>query len=131
MPPFSLPMHILVVEHKRVIASQVTKLLVAWGHEITYCGHDGHQVLDLVERRPPDLLLTGLYLKGSMPGLELIDRLWARWDIPVVVLSGTDPGDLPAAWRDRPGLFFLAKPFLPSQLYGIIEEVWGDSDVDP
>ncbi|MDX2248323.1 MAG: response regulator [Bacteroidia bacterium] len=115
-------MRIFAVEHKQVLASQITKLLVEWGHEITYCGNDGYKVLEMVSHHPPDLILTGLYLKGPMNGIELIDRLWTRWEIPVVVLSGADLGDFPAAWQDRPGFFFLAKPFIPSQLCGIIEK---------
>ncbi|MCB0851091.1 MAG: response regulator [Bacteroidetes bacterium] len=117
-----MPKRILAVEHKQVLATHITRLLVGRGHEITYCGNDGHKVLEMVSHNPPDLILTSLYLKGPMNGIELIDRLWVRWEIPVVVISGPDPSDLPAAWQDRPEFFFLGKPFLPGQLCDIIEK---------
>ena len=115
-------MRILLVENQRVIARQTTKLLRDWGHDIVYCGHEGSTLLGQVDHHPPDLILTGFYLRGSMQAVELVERLWTRWDIPVVVLSGADPTALPAAWHHKPGLFFLSKPFLPTQLYDIIEE---------
>lgn len=115
-------LRILLAENQRVIASQAISLLRGWGHEITYCGHDGHKVLAAVSHRPPDLILTGFRLKGSMQGIELVSRLQARWDIPVVVVSGVTFEELPAAWRDRAGLYFLSKPFVSSQLHAIIQQ---------
>ena len=122
MLSFPLHMRILMVENERVIASQTAKLLLGWGHDIIYCGNDGRKLLEITSRHPPDLILTGFYLKGRMKGVELVERLWARWDVPVVVISGVAYADLPEAWNSRPRLFFLAKPFLPSQLHLIIEK---------
>jgi len=123
-------LRILLAENERVIASQTTRLLRDWGHEITYCGHDGHKVLAAVAHHPPDLILTGFRLKGSMKGIELVSRLWARWDIPVVLVSGVAVEEVPAAWRDRAGLYFLSKPFISSQLHSILQQASGDSPSD-
>lgn len=109
-----------MVEHQRLIACQTTRLLHSWGYEILYCGNDGQRLLREVAHRPPDLVMTGIHLQGPMNGIEMLSRLWIRWQIPVVVLSGLAVEDLPKAWQRRPGLFFLAKPFLPSQLHLII-----------
>ncbi|MEM9986209.1 MAG: response regulator [Bacteroidota bacterium] len=113
-------MRILIVENEHVIASHVTRLLLTWGHDIIYYGHDGHQLLAEVDHHPPDLILTGLFLKGPIQGLELIERLRTRWHIPVVILSGATVSDLPSGWQDKPVTFFLAKPFLPHQLRAVI-----------
>ena len=121
--PILFPVRILITEPKRVIASHLTKLLRGWGHEVIYCGHDGGKLLAQVAHHPPDLILTGFHLQGSMNSFEMLSRLWARWDIPVVLLSGAVPIDLPPAWQQQASLFFLAKPFLPYQLHLVIEEV--------
>lgn len=103
-----------------MIARQITTLLLDWGHEIMYCGNDGWSVLEKVSYHPPDLILTGLYLKGEMNGIELSARLRARWEIPIILVSGACSEDLPDDWTPEEGLFFLAKPFLPTQLRTII-----------
>lgn len=117
--PFTI-LRIIIAENERVIARQISNLLLDWGHEIIYCGNDGWSVLEKVSFHPPDLILTGLYLKGEMDGMELSARLRARWDIPVILVSGAYSKDLPEDWTPEEGLFFLAKPFLPAQLRTII-----------
>lgn len=117
--PFTI-LRIILAENERVIARQITSLLLGWGHEIIYCGNDGWSVLEKVSYHPPDLILTGLYLKGGMNGIELSARLRVRWDIPIVIVSGACSKDILEGWKPEEGLFFLAKPFLPNQLRTII-----------
>ncbi|MDP5169396.1 MAG: response regulator, partial [Bacteroidia bacterium] len=110
-----------MAENERVIATQIAQHLSDWGHETTHCQHDGWALLEAVNYNPPDLILINLRLKGSMSGVELAYRLRARWNIPIVVVSGTSLEDLPQGWLNSDGLFFLPKPFLPFQLRELVE----------
>lgn len=50
----------------------------------------GAEVLQMVERRRPDVVLLGLRMRG-MPGLECIERLRATWpEVKTVVLSALE-----------------------------------------
>lgn len=113
-------MRILIVEDEEAIAWQIRRLLGDWGHEVAGSVGSGLLALEHVQRHPPDLILINLHLAGDMDGVELTGRLQARWDIPIVMVSGSDPEELPEELLGRPGLMFLAKPFLPFQLREII-----------
>jgi response regulator RpfG family c-di-GMP phosphodiesterase len=104
---------ILVVDDEPANVLLLERLLARWGYEDVVSTTDSSQVLSLVERDPPSVILLDL----AMPppdGFEVMAQLSAlpaAQGIPVIVLTA----DVSAATRDRAlsggASDFVTKPF--------------------
>jgi DNA-binding NarL/FixJ family response regulator len=88
---------VLVADDHPLIVAGVRRTLEDL-HDIEVVGeaHTGAEVLQLIERRSPDVVLTDLRMPGVV-GVELIEGIRQRWpELRVVVLSACDE----RAWID-------------------------------
>lgn len=105
---------VLVVDDEPTVRDVVVQYLRRDGHEVTEAV-DGHQALELLASSPPDLVVLDLMLPG-VDGLEVLRRLRATSDVPVIMLTAL------AEERDRvTGLElgaddYVVKPFSPREL---------------
>ena len=105
---------VLVVDDEPTVRDVVVQYLRRDGHEVTEAV-DGHQALELLASAPPDLVVLDLMLPG-VDGLEVLRRLRATSDVPVIMLTAL------AEERDRvTGLElgaddYVVKPFSPREL---------------
>ncbi|MEL6894104.1 MAG: response regulator, partial [Actinomycetota bacterium] len=84
---------ILVVEDDRTIALAIVERLRAEGFEAESVA-DGVEAIELVERRPPDLVVLDLMLPG-IDGIEVCRRLQHHRTVPVIMLTArTDEADV-------------------------------------
>jgi CheY-like chemotaxis protein len=99
--------------------------LVKHGYAVTSVT-TAEEALRLVEREF-DLLVSDVVLPG-MGGRDLSERLLAR--IPglrVLFISGYTENAIVHGGVLDPGIHFLQKPFLPSQLLRTVQDVLADS----
>lgn len=81
---------ILVIDDDPGVVSFLRRGLSLEGFEVQ-AAEEGPQALELFERFPPDLVLLDRRMTG-MGGLEVLARIRAlRPEVPVVILSGSDP----------------------------------------
>jgi len=86
---------VLVADHQPLIIAGFRRAVERF-EEIEVAGeaHNAHELIQLIERRAPDVVL----MENGMPGLvgvELIEHICERWpELKVVVLSGCDDGAL-------------------------------------
>jgi DNA-binding response OmpR family regulator len=105
-----LAKHVLLIEDEPNIAEAMRFLLTREGFRVSHLA-DGHDVLDLVQRDRPDLLILDHMLPG-MSGLEILQALRAdpqTSELPVMMLTarGRDRALAERAGADR----FISKPF--------------------
>jgi signal transduction histidine kinase len=82
---------------------------------------DGQKALDLVKENRPDLLLMDIGLMGQSDGIEVSRQISARWQIPVVYLTGhTDDKTLSRAKATEP-FGYVVKPVDYTELKTTIE----------
>jgi DNA-binding response OmpR family regulator len=112
--PLDLPGRIVVVDDDPTVADVVSRYLVRDGHSVESVG-DGYQALDLIARRPPDLVVLDLMLPG-IDGLEVCRRLRARWPIPVVMLTARGDENDRLAGFEIGADDYVTKPFSPREL---------------
>ncbi len=104
----------------RMILIETLEMFVENLEFVEFC--DGHEALQELFRRLPDLLVTDI----NHPGLEceeMFRRLQERKaNLSILVLSGSNKEKLKGRLREWPGLriTFLPKPFTPS---GVLEEI--------
>lgn len=115
---------VLVVDDEDTIRNFVSGLLIRSGFDVITAG-TGEQALSLSKDHKGriDLLISNIQMPG-ITGLELAAKVTAeRAEIKVMLMSGFDAGMLIL----NEGWHFLHKPFIPSQLMGIIRTVLGQS----
>lgn len=82
---------------------------------------DGQKALDLVEENKPDLVLMDIGLTRESDGIELARQISARWQIPVVYLTGRiDDKTLILAKETEP-FGYVVKPVDYTELKTTIE----------
>lgn len=99
MPPL-----ILIVDDEAIIREVLGVFLEDEGYRVAEAP-DGAAALDVVERQPPDLILSDVMMP-HVDGPELLRRLRARGvAVPVILLSAG------SASVDLPGVRLVRKPF--------------------
>jgi two-component system, response regulator PdtaR len=120
-PDRSKPMSILIVEDEALVASYIGEVLVESGFHVAGIAASAREALSLATESCPALALVDIRLTGPMDGIELACLLRERFELPAIFLSGRlDTATIERANVAQP-LGFLAKPFLPSQLFNLIE----------
>jgi two-component system, response regulator PdtaR len=75
-----------------------------------------------------DLVLTDIFMPGTLNGCDLADLIHANWPtIKVIIVSARYYGVLATTPADA----FVAKPYFLPLLIGAIHRLLGISDVDP
>ena len=113
---------ILVVDDEPHVTHVLSFFLGQLDHEVTRAG-DGRTALHLLTTQPFDLLITDVDMP-QMSGVELVgnhnavDRLRG-----VIMLTGRNDFESLANLEARPNLRVMAKPFSPSGIAKVIQEL--------
>ena len=115
------PLIILVVEDEVLVRMLACDILMEGGHHAIEAV-DAQEALILLEARPDiAVMFTDVDMPGEINGLGLARLAALRSpQLPIIVTTGAAavaPGDLPSSAR------FLAKPYSPSVLLTMIQEV--------
>ncbi|MEA2452381.1 MAG: two-component system, OmpR family, operon response regulator KdpE [Actinomycetota bacterium] len=105
---------VLVVDDDPQMQRAVTNALRARGYSVFTAG-DGETALEMLAAEQLDLVLLDLGLP-NLDGREVIERLRAWSEIPVIVLSVRDGQDEKAAALDAGADDYITKPFGAKEL---------------
>lgn len=105
---------VLVVEDDEAIADVLRRSLRAEGHEVQSAG-DGAEALTVAERFSPDLVILDLGLP-RLDGIEVLKRLRAEGDVPVLILTARTETDDRVEGLDSGADDYLPKPFERAEL---------------
>lgn len=115
---------VLVIEDEPNITEAVSFFLSRDGWEV-FAHSNGHDAVDAVDNRAPDLLILDLMLPGRS-GVEILRDLRAhdRWsDLPVLMLTARghsrDREEAEAAGASR----FMTKPFSNAEILDVVREL--------
>ena len=114
---------ILVIEDDSDLLLMLRQTLALAGYEVR-TATDGKQAAILCEVKPPDLVITDIYMPNK-DGLEVIMDLRAKFPkTKIIAISGqvTNKNMLPVA-LSLGAARTLAKPFQPQELLKLVEEV--------
>lgn len=90
---------VLYVEDSRVVAAATIRMMKKHGLGVLHAVsvEDALQMLDQPSEMPPDIILSDVYLKGELTGMDLLkilrqDREISKKQLPIVVMTGdSDP----------------------------------------
>jgi DNA-binding NarL/FixJ family response regulator len=113
---------VIADDHQLMVEAVRVALEDASGIEIVGEVQAGHQLLPLVGRTSPDIVLLDLHMPG-MDGLRCLELLRERHpNVKAIVLSGSDdPGAVDAAFA-RGAVAFIQKTVDPSDLAAVIRQ---------
>jgi len=119
-PPQSTePLRILLVEDDQLVADLLLRVLRSRGHRVVHAP-SGPAALDALESGAPDILICDVVLPGLSGPEVVLEALGRHGDLPVLMMTGYAPDDLPADLADVP---LLTKPFSPGELLRRIHEL--------
>lgn len=105
---------ILVIEDDSRIADFVRRGLIYEGYGVEVA-HDGEEGLAAARDRPPDLVILDWMLPG-LDGLEVLRRMRAAGDLPVLMLTAKDAVADRVAGLEAGADDYLVKPFAFEEL---------------
>jgi len=117
---------ILVVEDEALVSSYIAEVLVTLEFAVFGCASSGLEAIGLAERDLPDLALIDIHLIGPMDGIEVAQLLLERFGVPSIFLSGIGDDQTIERALTVSSLGFLQKPFLPSQVFDVIDRALTD-----
>jgi two-component system, response regulator PdtaR len=79
---------ILVVEDEGIISLQIQAMLRSMGCSVCGRASSGREAIEKAGEMRPDLVLMDIILRESVDGIEAAREIVARFDIPVIFISG-------------------------------------------
>ncbi|WP_006786987.1 response regulator [Thiorhodospira sibirica] len=120
--------NIVVIDDDPLFCDLLSTMLGQDGHRVT-AASDGEAGLALVQRNPPDLVITDI-LMPRLDGVDIIRRLHVSHpDLPIIAISG-GRRSISAEFNLNSATLIgarktLAKPFTRQQLLQTVKEVLG------
>ncbi len=112
---------ILIVEDEKAIAQSIEYNLMREGFEVALA-YDGEVGLSLFEESPFDLVILDIMLP-SMNGTEILRRIRASSDVPVIMLTAKDQELDKVAGLETGADDYLTKPFSMIELIARVKAI--------
>jgi CheY-like chemotaxis protein len=111
------PLRIAVAEDSWLVAEYLCGELAALGHAIVGRARTGKDLITLVARERPDLVLADIHLADGSDGLAAAKEIQERFDIPTIAVTG----HLAAPEAEAAGLLgILGKPYTSHALRSVL-----------
>lgn len=109
-------MKILIVEDELIIALMVEQMIRNLGHEVINTVSSGEEAIEEALNSNPDLILMDIRLKGRIDGIEAMNEIRKKNDIPVVFITGNTDQMYQQRISNLEYLEFLTKPITIKEL---------------
>jgi two-component system cell cycle sensor histidine kinase/response regulator CckA len=112
---------IMVVEDESIVAEDMKAMLEGFGYTVPAVAFSGEDAVRKAFDTQPDLVLMDIVLKGQMSGVEAVERIRSRCNIPVVYVTAyADERTVRRAKVTEP-FGYILKPFDARELQTAIE----------
>lgn len=116
----------LIIEDEGLVAMELEAILKDMGHQVVGIASHVGEAVDLAAERNPGLVLSDIELEDSESGIDAVQEILGRLEVPVIFVTGY-PERLLSGGRTEPA-FVVAKPFDPERLKVTIAHVLGMYD---
>jgi Na+/proline symporter/signal transduction histidine kinase/CheY-like chemotaxis protein len=124
LQPFATGYCVLVVDNESAGRNALATLLAGWGIEVLAVG-DGSAAEALLSTRQVDAWILDNHLDGGDTGIELRERLRARFGDHPAILVSADHGPELRALAAEHEIQLLYKPIKPLALRSLLSRMWG------
>ena len=108
---------ILVVDDEETIRSLIKRIMQDAGYDVTTAanGKEALNILSQQKERSPDLVILDIMMPG-LSGLEVLDIIRGRFDIPVIMLTAKQAVTTVRDALDIGADDYVRKPFRTTEL---------------
>jgi CheY-like chemotaxis protein len=112
---------ILIIEDENITALEIQNKLENWGYDVVGTAGSGEEAIQIANENEIELILADIVLRGDMDGIDAVDRISERYDVPVIYLTAhADNDTFSRAKMTRPAGYVI-KPFDDTELKYSIE----------
>lgn len=117
---------VLIVEDDMLLSMVEERLIKKLGYEVVGKVTNGADAIEKTEELSPDIIVMDISLKGEMDGIEAVEAIREKSNVPVIYLSGS--GDRYSYERAKKTGFvdFLTKPITSNDLKEPLHEALHD-----
>ena len=120
-----MPKRILIADDARLMRRMIESTLTAAGYEVVGQAVNGKEVVVLYEKLQPDLVTMDIVMP-EVEGIEAIKQiLCLNHEANIIVISSLGQNLLIEDAMKAGARAFLAKPFQPSELIKVIQDILG------
>lgn len=112
---------ILIVEDDPIVARSVQVNLKRLGYDVPAPVDNAAAALEHVAATPPDLVLMDIRLKGAVDGIELAQRIYSDYRIPIIYTTGEAEAETISRAKTAQPYGYLVKPFGIKELRSAVE----------
>jgi FixJ family two-component response regulator len=110
---------IYILEDEKIIALDYISMLKRNGFNRVYDFVDGEDLYKAALEEMPHLVIADLILKNKHDGIHLVERLWERYNVPVIFISGLNLAELKSKY-DHLKTRFFDKPVKETELISAV-----------
>lgn len=114
---------ILIVEDERIVAIDIKATLEDHGFEILDIVISGEEAIEKALELKPDLILMDIFLKGQLTGIDAVQKIKEKMDIPVIYLTAYEDKKTMNKAQETNPVGYIVKPFEEDFLVSFIKKV--------
>lgn len=112
------PANIMIIEDEPLTAAYLGELVSGLNHKVTGVARTHEEALQLVAGQKPDLILTDIQLADGSSGVDAVNDILGKFEVPVIFITG-HPEILLTGAKPEPA-FLIAKPFNSETIKAVI-----------
>ena len=109
---------VLIIEDEPIVALDLERLVRELGHHVTGIAATRTEASAITAAQKPGLVLADVQLADGSSGLDAVNDILRRFDIPVIFITAF-PGSLLTGGKAEPA-FLVVKPFREEELRAVI-----------
>jgi len=114
-------MRIVIGEDEILIAEHLKDIVNSFKHKVVGVGHNKDEILILIEKTKPDMVLLDIRMESKFTGIEIGEILLHQYGIPFIYISAhSDKEIIERALPTKPSGYII-KPFKPMDVYTAIQ----------
>ena len=111
---------VLIIEDEPMIAMDLEALVEDLGHNVVFNARTQREALAAIERHTPGLVLADIRLADGSSGLDAVNEILERCQVPVVFITAY-PEQLLTGERPEPA-FLIVKPYRPETVKVVVSQ---------
>jgi DNA-directed RNA polymerase specialized sigma24 family protein len=111
---------VLIIEDELIISMDLEAVVEELGHRVVQVARTRTEALDAVAKQPPGLVLADIHLADDSSGLDAVNEIVAKYQIPVVFITAY-PEQVLTGLRPEP-TFLITKPFRTETVKAVISQ---------
>jgi len=112
--------NVLIIEDEPIIAADIEGLVLELGHSVDSISATHSDAVRNASLKAPGLVLADVHLADGSSGIDAVDDILAKYDVPVIFITAY-PERLLTGDKPEPA-YLISKPFEPDNVKAAISQ---------